>query len=407
MLNVQSAKTKHAAALQRAEAILAAAGNQPLTDDAQRAFDAAMAEATSLEASVARLEEPDRFHEALNAMVAGAKRTPGGLVLKPATPSLGAELLASEIGKWLRDTKGTRSGTWRSPSVELMAATLTEDPASGGALVQPQVLQPIIPTPLPQTTVLDLLASGNTSSNAINSLVETLFTNAADAVAEGAVKPESTLTFAGVMDPVRKVAHWLPVSDELLEDEPGMQSYVDQRLKAGVRVALDRELLNGSGVAPHIDGILNRDGLAAPVAQGAGGPLDAIAQQIGAIETATNLTVDGIVLNPTDWLMMQLLKDSNGNYLGGSPFTGSPGTLWGRRVAPSTGMAAGTALVGAFKTAAMVFLKGGLRVEISNSHSDYFIRNLLAIRAEVRAALAVFRPAAFGKVTGIAAPAPA
>ena len=64
-------------------------------------------------------------------------------------------------------------------------------------------------------------------------------------------------------------------------------------------------------------------------------------------------------------------------------------------------MAAGTALVGAFKTAAQLFRKGGLRVEASNSHSDFFTKNLVAIRAEERLALAVYRSAAFGTVTGL------
>ena len=62
---------------------------------------------------------------------------------------------------------------------------------------------------------------------------------------------------------------------------------------------------------------------------------------------------------------------------------------------------AGTALVGAFATQSQVFRKGGIRVEASNSHQDFFIKNLVAIRAEERLALAVYRPGAFGKVTGL------
>lgn len=58
----------------------------------------------------------------------------------------------------------------------------------------------------------------------------------------------------------------------------------------------------------------------------------------------------------------------------------------------------GQVLVGAFKTAAQVFRKGGVSVEASNSHASYFTTNLVAIRAEERLALAVYRPAAFATV---------
>ena len=58
----------------------------------------------------------------------------------------------------------------------------------------------------------------------------------------------------------------------------------------------------------------------------------------------------------------------------------------------------------AFGQAAQVFRKGGIRVEASNSHSDFFIKNLVAIRAEERLALAVYRPGAFGEVTGLGVP---
>jgi len=58
-----------------------------------------------------------------------------------------------------------------------------------------------------------------------------------------------------------------------------------------------------------------------------------------------------------------------------------------------------TVLVGSFQQASQFFRRGGLRVEASNSHQDFFIKNLTAIRAEERGALAVYREGAFGKVT--------
>jgi HK97 family phage major capsid protein len=75
--------------------------------------------------------------------------------------------------------------------------------------------------------------------------------------------------------------------------------------------------------------------------------------------------------------------------------------LWGKKVAVSFGTAANSAVVGAFAQGGQIFRKGGLTVEASNSHADYFQRNLTAIRAEERLALAIYRPGAFGAVTGL------
>ena len=100
--------------------------------------------------------------------------------------------------------------------------------------------------------------------------------------------------------------------------------------------------------------------------------------------------------------------------MGGGPFVGpygsgaaetgpyfGAGPLWGVPVVVTTSIGAGTALVGSFRTASVVYRRGGVTVEASNSHEDYFQKDLVAMRAEERVALAVFRPAAFAKVTGL------
>jgi HK97 family phage major capsid protein len=96
------------------------------------------------------------------------------------------------------------------------------------------------------------------------------------------------------------------------------------------------------------------------------------------------------------------MKATDGTYVGDGPFVRPVApTLWGLPLAVTTVIEAGVALVGCFKTAAQIFRKGGIRVDASNSHQDYFVKNLVAVRAEERLALAVYRPAAFGEVTGL------
>jgi HK97 family phage major capsid protein len=46
-------------------------------------------------------------------------------------------------------------------------------------------------------------------------------------VAEAGTKPESTIAMSEVVEPVKKVATVLPISDELLEDAPSIQSYLN------------------------------------------------------------------------------------------------------------------------------------------------------------------------------------
>ncbi|HXG72959.1 MAG TPA: phage major capsid protein [Gemmatimonadaceae bacterium] len=317
--------------------------------------------------------------------------------------TLGAEFVNSDAFRWLKDNKNSLAGKWNSPVSEISAATLSTDAASGGDLVIADFRPGILALPTRPTRVSDLFAVAQTDSNLITYMKETTFTNASAAVAEGALKPESTLIFDAVSDPVQKVAHWLPVTDEMLEDVPALRSYLDVRLRLGVELTLEDQLLNGNGTAPNLRGILNRTGLATAIARGVDTNADAILKQIAAIETATNLRPDAVVVHPDNWKTILMSKDANGQYYGAGPFAGPQGpTLWGLPVAITSAIVANTALVGCFKTAAQIYRKGGLRVDISNSHSDFFIRNMVAVRAELRAALATYRTSAFGVVTNLA-----
>ena len=323
------------------------------------------------------------------------------------TRSMGQQWIESAAGKFFVEGRHRESQSWKSPSVELHAATLTTtggSPGSGGDLIIPDFRPGILPLLFKRLVVADLIAGGRTTSNSIVYMKESTFTNAADVVAETVAKPESTLIFDQATDPVRKIAHWLPVSEEMLEDVPAIRSYIDARLRLGVELKEEDQLLNGSGSGENIRGLMNRTGLATTVVSG-GSPgssnADAIfTQMFSGIAFTAFIQPDGIIMNPTNWSAIALSKNADDQYYAGGPFNTPPiPRLWGLPVVLTPSIAAGTALVGAFRSAAQVFRKGGIRVEASNSHSDFFVTNKVAIRAEERLALAVYRPAAFGKVT--------
>jgi HK97 family phage major capsid protein len=302
------------------------------------------------------------------------------------------------------------SGSWSTGPVEvgdlrgkaLLTTTGAGADTAGGALVQPDVQPGILPLLSQPLTIADLMASATTDSNLVRSMVETLATNAADGVAEGALKPESAIEFAAVDEPVRKIATFLPISDEMLEDAPSLRGYVDARLRLFVLQEEEREILSGGGAAANeLAGLLGRIpagnlNLRSTVAGAT--DVDHIARGLNRVREAF-LEPDAIVLNPADFERISLLKDADGKYLLGNPAASDFGrSLFGKPIVLTNAIAAGTALVGAFRQAATLYRKGGVTVEASNSHQDWFQRNQTALRAEERIALAISRPAAFATV---------
>jgi HK97 family phage major capsid protein len=118
-------------------------------------------------------------------------------------------------------------------------------------------------------------------------------------VAEGAAKPEQVFNYTEVDAPVRKIAVWTKCSDEVLADHARLGSFVNGRLQLGVELALDIQLLSGSGIAPNFTGILNFSGLQTQ-AKGADIQYDAIRKAITKIRKNAFVEPDAIVLHPDE-----------------------------------------------------------------------------------------------------------
>ena len=244
----------------------------------------------------------------------------------------------------------------------------------------------------------------------ISYVKEATETQGAIAVAEKTKKGQSDAGFVRVNEQVGKIAAFFKITDELALDANQLQSFISNRLVAQVQREEDNELLNGAGY-PSIPGVLGRAGLQAAIpAAAATDPtvlVDAIFQQITNIRWNAFVEPDAIVINPFDWQHLRLAKDKNGQYLTGGPFTGAYGNggytnvdaLWGFKVVQTPRIAAGTVLVGGFQECGQLFRRQGVTVEMANQNEDDFVNNLITVRAESRAALAVYRPGGFGTVT--------
>ena len=251
-----------------------------------------------------------------------------------------------------------------------------------------------------ERTVADLMLSGTTQAQKISYYEETTFTNGAVEVAEGDLKGEATLDFTLREDNVRKIATWIPVTDEMLEDVPGFESYLRGRMAFMVKAREELQLLRGDGAGQNILGVYNRTGVQTVTGYGLS-TIDSILKGITEIQKDAFVEPTALVVHPNDWFDIRTSKDLNGNYLLG-PATLDPNQArpWGLQVRVTTNALENTALVGAFNQA-QVYRRSGIAIAISTENEDYFTKNKVAVRAEERLALAVYRPSAFCKVEAI------
>jgi HK97 family phage major capsid protein len=259
----------------------------------------------------------------------------------------------------------------------------------------------VIPSAQEERTTADLMLQGTTTAQKLTYFEETTFTNAAVETDEAGLKQESALDFTLREDNVRKIATWVPVTDEMLEDVPTFESYLRERLGFMVKQREELQILRGAGTGVTIQGIMNRSGLATTVTGYAESTLDSLYHGITNVRVESFTEPTAFVMHPKDWSNVRLSKDKNENYLLGPATAEGPARVWGLEVRVTTNMLENTALVGAFRPHAQIFRRSGIDIAISTEHSDYFIYNKVAVRAEERIALAVYRPAAFCKIEAI------
>lgn len=247
--------------------------------------------------------------------------------------------------------------------------------------------------------VLDLIPMGQTGQASVVYMEETTRTHAAAETAEGGTYKESTFVLTEKTSNVRKITDSIPVTDEQLADEAQVRSYLDQRLSFGVRQRLDSQVLNGNGTAPNLEGILNVTGIQTQ-AKGTDPSFDAVHKAMTLVRVTGRATPNAIVMHPNDWEDVRLTRTADGIYILGNPSQAGPMTLFGLPVALGDVITENTALVGDFQNFSQLFERRGLDVQVGFTGSQ-FVEGKQTLRADIRMAFVVFRPAAFCTVTGL------
>ena len=325
----------------------------------------------------------------------------------------------------IREVTNVKSATFDVPGFGTKAPITGSSSTSGGAFVINDRLAGV--TDLigeRRLTVRDLCTNITINSDTFEYVQVTGKTNNAAGVAEatdeadpayttdgstvtitpasgGGYKPQSSMTFAVVSSPVETIAHLIPITRRAAADAPQVRQMVDAFLLYGLKEEEEDQILNGDGTSPNLDGILNTTGIS--TVGSAGTDLDAIVDAIRTIR-ADNRDPNALVVHPNDWYSTGFLlaKDSAGNYLVGDPRASLDqlNQLWGLRVVVTPAMTENTALVGDFRQA-VVADRQQSAIYVTDSHKDWFARNLLAVLAEERLGFGVLDPDAFCTVTAV------
>jgi HK97 family phage major capsid protein len=217
---------------------------------------------------------------------------------------------------------------------------------------------------------------------------------AAAAQVEGQAKQESTPVFESELLPVRTIATWIAVTKQLLDDVQGLEGFVRSRLEQTLMRKLEEQVLLGAGTGENLKGLMVQADTWTP-------PTFAFDRFGALLHAAMTVRQRGfipsvVIVSPTDELTLRLTRDTTGQYVNAP--AGLP------RVIPSAAMSAGQFLV-ADVSQISLRMKQGVTIDIAEQHSDYFTKNMVAIRAELRCALVCFSPKALLKGTLQTSPA--
>lgn len=287
---------------------------------------------------------------------------------------------------------------------------------SAGAFVTPEATGILELMGRTQLTLRDLVSVRQTTSDTVEFVQQTVQPTAAAPVAEattdalpapdgtlaagGGYKPQGNIAFKKVTAPVRTIAEWIAATRRSIADASQLRGLIDQELKADLAQVEEWQMLNGDGTGENLTGILNTSGIQTQARSATVEGVDPLLETTLKAKTKARIggrtAPTGYLVNPQDWEAIQLARiaknPANEAIAGGIP------TLHGLPVAESENIAVGTALVGDFSRA-VLWDREQAAVSITDSHADFFIRNLVAILAEERVAFGVTRPKALVRIT--------
>lgn len=330
-------------------------------------------------------------------------------------------LTDAEYGEWYKkmapDGYFSSKVRLNSPQVHipggLKALVTGTSDSSAGVFIEPMKYADQFITRRP-LTMRDIITIGQTDTDAIEYIRQVSETNNAAMVPEaqstapigdgtggtvtaavGGLKPESGMVFEKVSTTVKTVAHWMPATKRALADAGQMQTLIDGFLRWGLEEELEDQMVLGNGSGENFEGLTNISNLTAQTWDT--NLLVTTRRAKTKVRLVGRSAPTAYLLNPYDWENIQLTRadedGTSGPFLFGGPASTEVPTLWNLPVVECESVPIGTGYVGNFKTL-ILWDREQAGVQMTDSHADFFVRNLVAILAEARAAFGCIKPGA-------------
>lgn len=310
--------------------------------------------------------------------------------------------IASEVGQELKS-----ASRGNGIAAEISRKDITGGAASAGALINPYRDPEVYRDPNRPTRVRDLFTTVNTPTGTVEYMRQNVFTNnAAPQSAEFAAKAQSEITWELITKSASTIAHWVAASRQVLSDAPQLKSLIDVDLAYGLDLESDKQLLLGTGTGGDMEGLLV-DGDVPTVGQIASGTaaadvpaamIDHIRAAVTTCQSNEYYNQNGIILNPVDWATLETAKATDGHYLMIQfPANGAENRIWKMPVVVTNAMPADNFILGDFMMGGKIYDKESVEIRVAEQHSDFFVKNGVAVLAEERYVLGIQRPKAFCK----------
>ena len=242
-----------------------------------------------------------------------------------------------------------------------------------------------------------IIPNGSTGSDVVRFVKESGYSNGAAAKAEGATLGQTDFDMTATSVNVEKIGTYLRISEEMLADTAQLTSYISNRVPAKLLEVEDDQILGGNGTSPNLNGLYNSGTNFDTSSSGefyqsvdSANEFDVLVAAINQL-ALSNYKPNYILLNPTDFHKILLLKDSQSRYLKDQVYQGLQPSFMGVPVIINNEVNSGTFLVGDFNSC-QLWIRENLSVSFHREDGTNIRDGFVTVRCQERVALATYLP---------------